>query len=133
METVSTLVVTCPYCLKPAVLEDSAVVYRWRSYGMIWRCAPCDAYVGTHKGSVDHKPLGRLANRELREWKKAAHRAFDPVWKTGRGVEKMMSRRVAYARFAQVLGMRELHIGWCDVEQCKRLIEAVEKERSDGV
>ena len=75
------LVVTCPYCQKPAVLEDSAVVYRWRSYGMIWRCAPCDAYVGTHKNSRQHAPLGRLANKELREWKKAAHRAFDPVWK----------------------------------------------------
>ena len=31
------------------------------------------AYVGVHKGT--DKPLGRLANAELRYWKKRAHAA----------------------------------------------------------
>ena len=115
--------VTCPYCLKPAVLEDSAVVYHGRSYGMIWRCAPCDAYVGTHKGSTDHKPLGRLADALLRKWKIKAHAALDPLWLGG-----AMTRRRAYERAADLMGLREVHIGDFDVEQCQRLIADLAKQ-----
>jgi len=75
--------VICPYCGKNAVLTDSAVVYHGRSYGMIWLCRPCWAYVGTHKNSRKHAPLGRIANAELRDWKKKVHAAFDPLWKDG--------------------------------------------------
>ena len=119
----TSLVVICPYCLKPAVLEDSAVVYNGRSYGMIWRCAPCDAYVGTHKGSADHRPLGRLVDALLRKWKIKAHEALDPLWIGG-----AMTRRRAYERAAELMGLPEIHIGEFDVEQCKRLIEALARE-----
>ena len=61
--------ITCDYCGRPAQLTDSAIVYG-RSYGLIYYCAPCQAWVGVHKGTTT--PLGRLANHELREWKKAA-------------------------------------------------------------
>lgn len=65
--------VICPYCGRSAEFVDSIAVYR-RSYGMIYLCRPCDAYVGVH-GRSD-TPLGRLANAELRRWKIAAHDAF---------------------------------------------------------
>ena len=71
--------VYCPYCGKEAELIDSSVIYG-RSYGMAYICFDCDAYVGTHKGT--EKPLGRLANAELRKWKMRAHDAFDPIWKS---------------------------------------------------
>lgn len=71
----------CDYCGNPADFVDSSVVYHGRSFGMIYLCPNCGAYVGVHKGS--DKPLGRLANSELRNWKKAAHAAFDPLWKYG--------------------------------------------------
>jgi hypothetical protein len=113
--------VQCPYCGNPARLEDSAIIYS-RSYGMIWDCRPCDAYVGTHKGSKDHAPLGRLADRELREWKKRAHAAFDPLWKSGR-----ITRPEAYKHLQELMGMTadQAHIGKFDVAECMALVEAL--------
>lgn len=72
--------VHCDYCGRRAEYVDSKVIYG-KSYGMIYLCRNCMAYVGVHKGS--DKPLGRLANAQLRHWKKEAHAAFDPpleVW-----------------------------------------------------
>lgn len=114
----------CPYCNRPAVLRDSAVIYG-RSYGMAWICKgypACDAYVGVHRDS--NAPLGRLADRELRQWKKRAHAAFDPLWQSGD-----MKRKEAYAYLREIMGMTadEAHIGKFDVGQCKALVEALER------
>ena len=110
----------CPYCKQPAKLVDSATVYNGRSYGMIWDCRPCDAYVGVHKDSLTYEPLGRLANAELRVWKMKAHAAFNPLWESG-----TMSRSEAYALMQKLMGMTadEAHIGKFDVPECKKLIE----------
>jgi hypothetical protein len=112
----------CPYCNHAAKLIDSIVIYRVRSYGMMWHCAPCDAYVGVHKDSKEHVPLGRLANAELRKWKMKAHAAFDPLWK-----EQGLKRKEAYQKLADLLGIpvKETHIGMFDVDQCKRVIEVL--------
>jgi len=119
--------VTCPYCGKEAALTDSKEIYG-TSYGMIWLCRPCDAYVGVHANSKKHKPLGRLANRELREWKKRAHAAFDPLWRRKMqrdGVKKHEARGAGYTWLAKQLGISKAHchIGMFDVEMCKRVIE----------
>lgn len=53
-------IVICNYCGTPADFVDSSVVYHGHSFGMIYLCPRCGAYVGVHKGS--DKPLGRLAN-----------------------------------------------------------------------
>ena len=66
--------ILCDYCGRQAEYVDSAEIYNGKSYGMIYLCRPCKAYVGVHRGS--DKPLGRLADAELREWKKRAHAAF---------------------------------------------------------
>ncbi len=115
--------VTCHYCGGPAELVDSARVYNGRSYGMIWDCRPCDAYVGVHRNA----PLGRLANKELRGWKVKAHAAFDPLWTQGG-----MKRRDAYAVMQRLMGMTpdQAHIGKFDVADCQRLVEALKKPLS---
>ena len=59
--------VICNYCGKPAEYVDSTVVYG-SSYGMIYYCKPCNAWVGVHKGSG--APLGTLANAELRAYRR---------------------------------------------------------------
>jgi hypothetical protein len=109
----------CPYCAEEAVLTDSAEVYS-RSYGPIYLCRPCQAWVGVHKGTT--RPLGTLANAELREWRKRAHAAFDPLWKGRR-----MKRAVAYQRLAEIVGVpkQQAHIGMFTVEQCQKLINAL--------
>lgn len=109
----------CPYCGRAAQLVDSAVIYG-RSYGTIWLCAPCDAYVGCHKNSKKHAPLGRLANAELRALKMKAHAAFDPLWKEGK-----MARNEAYRHLQELLGETHLvHIGFSDEAMCRRIIKA---------
>jgi len=47
---------------------------------MAYYCKEDDAYVGTHKNS--RKSLGTMANKELRERRKKAHRVLDPLWKS---------------------------------------------------
>jgi hypothetical protein len=122
------LKVICPYCIKPAKLVDSIVVYRTASYGMMWLCAPCDAYVGTHRDSKQHIPLGRLANAELRKWKIRAHAAFDPLWKNGE-----MSRGKAYLLMQDLMGISagQAHIGEFTVDDCKLLIEKLKERREN--
>lgn len=114
--------VICPYCQRTAALVDSIVIYRTRSYGPAWRCAPCDAYVGCHPGT--ERPLGRLANAELRKAKIEAHKYFDSIWREGH-----MSRSEAYRWLADQLGMhpRGVHIGYFGVEQCVRVVEISRK------
>lgn len=113
--------IICPYCRNPAELVDSAIVYG-KSYGMIWDCRACDAYVGTHKNSPNHAPLGRLANKELREWKKLAHAAFDPLWTSK---HRKYTRKQAYKWMQDAMGisLEEAHIGKFDVDKCKQLVE----------
>jgi len=120
--------VNCDYCHDSAVLVDSAEVYGGRSYGLIWLCRPCGAYVGIHKDSKDHKPLGRLANAELRAAKVNAHSVFDPLWKRKmdkEGCSKKEARKAGYYWLSKQLGisMKECHIGMFDVSMCKRVVE----------
>lgn len=131
---------TCPYCGSTAKLVDSAVIYRGRSYGPAWVCADypkCDAYVGCHPNS--EKPLGRLADAELRKTKMAAHAAFDPLWKNKKARpdflrsanrrtkhgKKLSPRRAAYRWLAEQLGTDKdgCHIGMFDVAMCRRVVE----------
>ena len=117
--------VSCPYCGQQAEYVDSAVIYG-RSYGMVYLCRQCDAYVGVHKGT--DQPLGRLANRELRRWRNRAHAMFDPLWQKGRFRRR---RNDAYAWLAEKMGLpkEETHIAMFDVPQCKQVIQIMNDER----
>jgi hypothetical protein len=99
---------------------------------MIYHCKSCDAWVGVHKGT--NKPLGRLANRELRDWKKKAHAAFDPLWQEKlrrRKLERGNGYKKAWARGG--LATAGLHESWAsiartatsefDVEKCQKVVE----------
>jgi len=118
----------CDYCGTLVEFVDSKVIYG-KSYGMIYLCPDCGAYVGVHKGT--DKPLGRLANAELREWKKAAHKVFDPLWQQGpfRG-----KRNAAYRWLAKQLQLpvEKTHIGMFDVEECKKVIKICEFKMMKG-
>lgn len=111
--------VPCPYCSGAATFRpSSAHLYRGTDYGPVWECAPCQAWVGVHRGT--ETPLGRLANKELRRAKSAAHAAFDPLWKKG-----PMERASAYKWLAGQLEIEraDCHIGMFDVAMCQRVIE----------
>lgn len=123
----------CPYCGQPTEYVDSEVIYG-RTYGMVYLCRPCDAWVGTHKGT--DRALGRLANAELREWKKKAHGYFDALWKRKmqQGASKQKARGLAYKWLSGELGIppKETHIGMFDVDQCKKVVEVCRKYHITG-
>lgn len=119
--------VICPYCHRPAELTDSKEIYG-RSYGKkVWICRECLAWVGCQKGT--NKPIGRLANAELRHWKMLAHDAFDPLWKYGRF---RGDRDAAYRWLARQMRkpLNSAHIGMFDVNDCKTVVDLCRKERS---
>ena len=112
-------VLICPYCAHPAQWVQNKEVYG-QNYGksyMIWLCKDCDAYVGCHMNTK--QPLGTMANRELRDWRKKAHAAFDPIWLyTGK-----KERYQAYQWLTKQLGLtQQVHIGEADIETCQRII-----------
>lgn len=109
----------CPYCGDKPEYVDSAVIYG-KSYGMIYLCKPCDAYVGVHHRTTK-VALGRLANKELREAKKRAHLYFDPIWKNN----IIQGRRNAYKWLSEQLCIPEkyTHIGMFDVELCEKVVQ----------
>jgi len=107
----------CTYCLNQAEWVENKEIYG-KNYGksfMVWLCKPCDAYVGCHNNTKT--PLGTLANRKTRDWRKKAHAIFDPIWKN-----KHIKRDRAYGFLRRRLG-HEIHIGESDVNTCKIIIE----------
>lgn len=111
----------CPYCAKPSVQFGGLKLYPHRldlADKTFYLCEPCDAFVGTHKGT--NKPLGTLANKVLREQRKLAHATFDPLWK-----EAQYTRGEAYRRLAKAMNLSrdECHIGMFNLEQCKQVIQ----------
>ena len=119
----------CPYCGGKTEYIDSSYVYG-RSYGMIYICKPCDAYVGVHKGTDN--ALGRLANKELREAKKQAHYYFDQIAKTDlinkiwkQFIPNTGNRNKAYLWLSKQMNieLESCHIGMFNVEQCQKVIE----------
>ena len=112
----------CPFCGGKPEWVENKTVYGGVNFGksyMIWLCRPCDAFVGCHNNTK--VPLGTMANEEMREWRKKAHAAFDPLWKSGD-----MTRANAYRMLVKKLG-KTIHIAESDVEQCKKIITAVQE------
>ncbi len=107
----------CPYCGSDSKLVDSKEIYG-TSYGMIYSCKPCKAYVGVHKGTT--KSLGRLADWDLRYWKKRAHLYFDKIWQSD-----LMKRKDAYLWLSQQLELPKqyTHIGFFGIDTCKKVVE----------
>ena len=115
----------CPYCQRKSNYVDSSAVYGI-SYGMIYICFPCDAYVGCHKGT--NKAKGSLANRSLRRLRNKAHSLFDPLWKAKiqrDGCSRNVARDTAYKWLSSQLGIPRdrTHIAMFDEQQCQRVIE----------
>lgn len=127
--------VVCPYCSRMAESVPAARVWQWTTPSderKLWVCFPCEAWVGVHKNSRKNAPMGRLANKALRQAKTAAHRAFDPIWKKGE-----MTRSEAYEWLAAEMGIvkvKNCHIGMFDDEQCAQVIAicAAYNERQKG-
>lgn len=115
----------CPYCGNKAEWVSNEEVYG-RRFGekshMMYICRPCDARVGCHQNSK--KPFGTMANAQLRAWRMRVHREIDYLWKSGK-----MSRKTMYLKLNEMLG-HEVHVGWSDIDECERILEAAAKIRT---
>lgn len=115
----------CPYCGGDTELIDSSIMYGGRSYGWMYRCEGCFAYVGCHKGTTE--ALGRLAGTTLRELKMETHKHFDAIWERvwkESNYNKLEARTGCYMWLARYMRipMEDAHIGMMDEEQCREAI-----------
>lgn len=112
---------TCPYCGCESEKVSGDVIYKGRTDlagKWFYRCQPCDARVGCHPRS--DRPLGTLANAELRRLRLKAHELFDPLWKE-RGV--FPKREDAYRWLQMRLGKGDaVHIGEASNEVCRDIV-----------
>ena len=136
------LQVHCPYCGKPAVMVSGVRIYPHRPdlfEKKFWLCEKCDAYVGCHPRNLNHgqdgtRPLGRLADKELRRLKWKAHSLFDPLWQE---LGYFPNRKAAYQWLSNQLGIyvNKCHIGFFDKQRCEAVIDHctsyVEEKKND--
>lgn len=131
----------CPYCGAPSFfLQNSACIYHGNDYGPVYICPPCQAWVGCHPGTT--RPLGRLADAELRKAKIRTHDEFDRTWRAlferrRRSDPKYSHRRARgsrYKRLAELLGItqQDCHIGIFDVQQCMQVVDLCRSGALDG-
>ena len=106
----------CPYCGKVSEWVENKEVYGvnyGKSY-MIYLCRDCRAYVGCHENS--RRPLGTMANKELRGLRRRAHMNIDHWYKNG-----TISRGRLYRILSDIFGF-EVHVGGSDEKMCNKLI-----------
>ena len=114
---------SCDYCGRPAQFVDAKTVNPESGRGMVWYCPDCSAWVGVHPNST--VPNGRLANAELRFWKKKGHQALDPyVRGKSRYIQGMF-----YKWLALEMGHpnEPISIGSFDVAQWKEVIQILKR------
>lgn len=116
----------CPYCGGKSEWIKASELYSGNYDGMVYICRPCDAYVGCHLPAPD-QAKGRLANKELRLKKIAAHYYFDKLWKLKMdtaNISKSKARLAAYKWLSQEMNIpkRYCHIGMFDTAECEAAI-----------
>ena len=102
----------CPYCGRQAVLRPAMYVYGERNLdpdNYLYVCGgypACDSYIGAHKKSL--RPMGTLADGDLRHKRIEAHRALNEVITAG-----IMTKHGLYIWLQNrlCLSEKEMHIG----------------------
>ena len=119
----------CPYCKSATKSVTEEFIYGKKYKGKMMICCinfpTCDSYVGTHE--KDSTALGRLANRELRQYKKVAHSHFDWIWKN-----EYEKRGFLYKELSDFLGIdaEYTHIGYFNIATCKKVIDwAIQRKK----
>ena len=115
--------IQCPYCHANASLRPASTVYgcNRRSQGKyIYLCdrwPACDAYVSAHDRT--HRPMGTLANGDLRHKRILAHRAMEHLQQS-----RHMEKWEVYIWLQAKLGLndQQAHIGMFSDGMCDEVI-----------
>ena len=116
----------CRYCGSPVVYTSNAEIYgREYGEGKCYLCRNCRAFVGVHPGT--DRPLGTLANEELRRYRKTAHYWFDQIWQKPL---RITTRYKAYGWLAHYLGLdrSQTHIGLFEKEECVKVVKFAQEK-----
>lgn len=109
--------VLCPVDNKPAPWVENKEKYG-RNFGksyMAYYCKEHDTYVGCHNNT--RRPLGTMADGELRKLRMAVHAKIDPLWKSGEH-----RRSDVYQYLSSKLGY-QFHTGESTKEVCRQILE----------
>lgn len=116
--------IRCPYCGAAAAMRPAGDIYGYspQSKGKhLYVCTNwpvCDSYVAAHKD--DLRPMGTMANGELRHKRILAHKALDSYQKATH-----MNKWAGYVWLQVKLGMEpdKAHIAMFSEEECDRVID----------
>ena len=110
-----------PYCGAPATVRSASEIYGGSdSRGRLYVCSNyprCNAYA--RMDPCTGRPMGELANGDLRHKRIVAHRRFDRLWQEG-----VMSRDAAYRWLADYFSipLGDAHIARFSEYRCDELI-----------
>jgi hypothetical protein len=105
MEKINGMKIYCCGCQHEvnATLVDGSVVYPRRpdlASLPFWQCPECKNFVGCHhKTKKRTKPLGVIADDQIKAARRHIHAILDPLWQTG-----LISRKTIYSELTRVLG-----------------------------
>jgi len=89
---------------------------------LFWQCPNCDNFVGTHKNSKKHAPMGHICGKELKKLKMDIHRILDPLWRSGR-----YSRKQIYLIVSSKIGW-SYHTGRIKcIEEAEEIYKTIKK------
>lgn len=94
-----------------------------------WRCPTCGNWVGTHyKTKTPLKPLGVIANKQMKTLRIAIHKQLDEIWQNND-----ISRSQCYRWLSKRLGY-EYHTGNLrSVSEASKVLKLVEELKKKSV
>lgn len=114
------------FCGRTAILRKASEIKKGagpNEYLYVCSAYPdCDSYVKAHQDTL--KPMGTLANKQLRRMRILAHRSFDQIWKNN-----ILSRNAAYEWLCSVveLDRDQAHISLFGEYMCAQVIAECQK------
>ena len=119
-------IMKCPYCGKNVVFRSADGVSKENKFNtMLYVCSDypkCDAYVRVKPGTK--RPMGTLADSNLRALRTEAHFYFDQLHESGAMTKQQAYQWLAYKVSAP---LSQAHIGYMREYYCQRVIEECKK------
>jgi hypothetical protein len=118
----------CKKWVKAELITADKIYYNRPDLGAVymWQCPKCSSFVGTHKNSKKHSPLGSMCDARLRNARKKIHELLDPLWR-----DLKCSRKEVYKKISKEIG-HEYHTGEIrsieDAKEVYRIILRIKRE-----
>ncbi len=81
-----------------------------------WKCGKCNNFVGTHKNSSRHIPLGVIPTKELKNARRHIHQILDPLYISGK-----YKRKEIYDTISDHVGYRYHTAQTKCIDECRKI------------